>query len=150
MNDTLDGAAENQVARHATAVRAAFADLAGPDRELLLEDLEDHLQEVAAEAGGPLSERLGRPEAYAAELRASAGLPASGTPPAAGPDRGCGRPGAPSSSGASGRSLRPTRPAGPWSSSCLSCGPPGGWYAATWPCRRPASPSRSRTPTWAA
>jgi hypothetical protein len=43
---------------------------------LLLEDLEDHLSEVAAEAGGPLSERLGRPEAYAAELRASAGLPA--------------------------------------------------------------------------
>jgi hypothetical protein len=33
---------------------------------------------VAAEAGGPLAERLGRPEAYAAELRASAGLPAPG------------------------------------------------------------------------
>ena len=76
MNDTIDAGAENQVARYATAVRAAFADLPGPDRELLLEDLEDHLQEVAAEAGGPLSERLGRPEAYAAELRASAGLPA--------------------------------------------------------------------------
>jgi hypothetical protein len=78
VNDTIDGAAENQVARYATAVRAAFADLPGPERELLLEDLEDHLQEVAAEAGGPLSERLGRPEAYAAELRASAGLPVPG------------------------------------------------------------------------
>ena len=78
MNDTMEGAAENQVARYASAVRAAFADLPGPERELLLEDLEDHLAEVAAEAGGPLSERLGRPEAYAAELRASAGLPASG------------------------------------------------------------------------
>jgi hypothetical protein len=78
MNDTIEGAAENQVARYATAVRAAFADLPGPERELLLEDLEDHLAEVTAEAGGPLSERLGRPEAYAAELRASAGLPASG------------------------------------------------------------------------
>ena len=74
MNDTIGG----EVARYATAVRAAFADLPGPDRELLLEDLEDHLQEVAAEAGGPLEERLGRPEAYAAELRASAGLPATG------------------------------------------------------------------------
>jgi hypothetical protein len=74
VNDTIGG----EVARYATAVRAAFADLPGPDRELLLEDLEDHLQEVAAEAGGPLSERLGRPEAYAAELRASAGLPAAG------------------------------------------------------------------------
>lgn len=80
MNDTIEGAAENQVARYASAVRAAFADLPGPDRELLLEDLEDHLQEVAAEAGGPLAERLGRPEAYAAELRASAGLPAPGAP----------------------------------------------------------------------
>jgi len=78
MNDTIDGAGAHQVARYATAVRAAFADLPGPDRELLLEDLEDHLSEVAAEAGGPLAERLGRPEAYAAELRASAGLPASG------------------------------------------------------------------------
>lgn len=74
MNDTIGG----EVARYATAVRAAFADLPGPDRELLLEDLEDHLQEVAAEAGGPLEERLGRPEAYAAELRASAGLPGPG------------------------------------------------------------------------
>ena len=76
MNDTIEG----DVARYASAVRAAFADLPGPDRELLLEDLEDHLQEVAAEAGGPLAERLGRPEAYAAELRASAGLPAPGAP----------------------------------------------------------------------
>lgn len=76
MNDTI----ENQITRYANQVRAAFADLPGPDRELLLEDLEDHLQEVAAEAGGPLAERLGRPEAYAAELRASAGLPAPGTP----------------------------------------------------------------------
>lgn len=74
MNDTIEG----EIARYASAVRAAFADLPGPDRELLLEDLEDHLQEVAAEAGGPLADRLGRPEAYAAELRASAGLPAPG------------------------------------------------------------------------
>jgi hypothetical protein len=77
MNRTVDGAVENQVARYATSVRAAFADLPGPQRELLLEDLEDHLLEVAAEAGGPLAERLGRPEAYAAELRASAGLVAA-------------------------------------------------------------------------
>ena len=83
MNDTIEGAAENQVARYATAVRAAFADLPGPERELLLEDLEDHLQEVAAEAGGSLTERLGRPEAYATELRASAGLPAPGPGPGA-------------------------------------------------------------------
>jgi hypothetical protein len=74
VNDTIGA----DVARYATTVRAAFADLPGPQRDLLLEDLEDHLQEVAAEAGGPLEERLGAPEAYAAELRASAGLPAAG------------------------------------------------------------------------
>jgi hypothetical protein len=79
VNDTIAG----EIAGYATAVRVACADLPGPDRELLLEDLEDHLQEVAAEAGGPLEERLGRPEAYAAELRASAGLPAPA--PGAGP-----------------------------------------------------------------
>jgi hypothetical protein len=39
VNDTIGG----EVARYATAVPAAFADLPGPDRELLLEDLEDHL-----------------------------------------------------------------------------------------------------------
>src|SRR5215211_2863511 len=87
VNDTIDG----DVARYATAVRAAFADLPGPERELLLEDLEDHLQEVAAEAGGPLEERLGRPETYAAELRASAGLPGP-APAAAGAGGGRRRP----------------------------------------------------------
>ena len=44
MNDTIAEAGENQVASYATAVRAACADLAGQYRELLLEDLEDHLQ----------------------------------------------------------------------------------------------------------
>jgi hypothetical protein len=74
VNTTVDG----DVARYAAAVRAAFADLPAPDREALLEDIEDHLVEVAAEPGGPLAERLGPPEAYAAELRAWAGLPAPG------------------------------------------------------------------------
>jgi hypothetical protein len=74
VNTTVDG----EVARYAAAVRAAFADLPAPDREALLEDIEDHLVEVAAEPGGPLAERLGPPEAYAAELRAWAGLPAPG------------------------------------------------------------------------
>jgi hypothetical protein len=74
----VNGTIDTEVARYAGAVRAACADLPERERELLLEDLEDHLAEVAAEAGGPLPERLGRPEAYAAELRASAGLPAPG------------------------------------------------------------------------
>jgi hypothetical protein len=75
VNATVDG----DVARYAAAVRAAFADLPAPDREALLEDIEDHLVEVAAEPGGPLEERLGPPEAYAAELRAWAGLPPGAT-----------------------------------------------------------------------
>jgi hypothetical protein len=75
VNTTVDG----DVARYAAAVRAAFADLPAPDREALLEDIEDHLVEVAAEPGGPLEERLGPPESYAAELRAWAGLPPGGS-----------------------------------------------------------------------
>jgi hypothetical protein len=62
-----------------------FADLPAPDREALLEDIEDHLVEVAAEPGGPLEQRLGPPEAYAAELRAWAGLPAPGAARRRGP-----------------------------------------------------------------
>ncbi|MEW9529045.1 hypothetical protein [Microbispora sp. NPDC049125] len=58
---------------YADAVREALADLPASDREELLEDLDDHLAEVAAEPGMPLEERLGSPEAYAAELRAAYG-----------------------------------------------------------------------------
>jgi hypothetical protein len=79
VNDTV---ATDEIARYAAAVRAAFADLPGGDREGLLEDLEDHLREVLSETGGPLEERLGPPDAYADELRSSAGLPPrSAAPP---------------------------------------------------------------------
>lgn len=62
------------VVRYAAQVRAALADLAPADRDELLEDLENHLLEVRSDDDGPLELRLGAPEAYAAELRASAGL----------------------------------------------------------------------------
>jgi hypothetical protein len=71
VNDTF----AEDVASYARAVRAAFEDLPSSDSEELLDDLESHLEEVLAETGGPLAERLGPPEAYAEELRASAGLP---------------------------------------------------------------------------
>ncbi|MEV7806607.1 hypothetical protein AB0O28_27030 [Microbispora sp. NPDC088329] len=58
---------------YATAVREALADLPARDRDALLEDLDEHLAEVAAEPGMSLEERLGSPEAYAAELRAAYG-----------------------------------------------------------------------------
>jgi hypothetical protein len=56
------------------AIRRALADLDPATRDELLEDLPEHLAEVAAEGEGPLAERLGPPEAYAAELRAAAGI----------------------------------------------------------------------------
>jgi uncharacterized membrane protein len=62
------------VATYAAAVRASLAllmPLAESERESLLEDLEDHLAEVASESDVPLQERLGRPEDYAAELRSA-------------------------------------------------------------------------------
>ena len=63
----------NDVATYAASVRAALSDLPPDQAEILLEDLEDHLREVASEAGGPLTERLGPPEQYAQELRAAYG-----------------------------------------------------------------------------
>jgi len=59
------------VATYAAAVRAALAPLPESQREILLEDLEDHLAEVASESGVPLQERLGKPDDYAAELRSA-------------------------------------------------------------------------------
>ncbi|HEY4845161.1 MAG TPA: hypothetical protein VII89_05655 [Candidatus Dormibacteraeota bacterium] len=61
------------VASYAASVRTALSDLPPDQAEVLLEDLEDHLREIAAEAGGPLAERLGPPEQYAQELRAAYG-----------------------------------------------------------------------------
>jgi uncharacterized membrane protein len=63
----------DDVATYATAVRAALAALPDTERESLLEDLEDHLAEVASESAVPLRERLGKPEDYAAELRSAYG-----------------------------------------------------------------------------
>ena len=63
----------NDVASYATAVRAALAALPDAERESLLEDLEDHLAEVASESDLSLDERLGKPEDYAAELQSAYG-----------------------------------------------------------------------------
>jgi hypothetical protein len=57
------------------ALEEQLDDLPEEDRRELLEDLEQHITEVAAEGEGTLSDRLGIPETYAAELRLSAGLP---------------------------------------------------------------------------
>jgi hypothetical protein len=67
-----------EVVRYLDAVRAHLADLPVDERDELLEDLEAHLVEVAAESDEPLADRLGPPDAYAADLRASAGYPPAG------------------------------------------------------------------------
>lgn len=64
---------DEEIARYAAAVREATADVPEAERTELLEDLEDHLAEVAAESDEPLTVRLGPPEAYAAELRTAYG-----------------------------------------------------------------------------
>jgi len=51
-----------------------LAALPDDERAELLDDLAQHLREIAAEEGPPLLERLGPPDAYAAELLASAGV----------------------------------------------------------------------------
>jgi hypothetical protein len=70
----------NDVATYAASVRAALSDLPSEQAEVLLEDIEDHLREIAAEAGGPLTERLGSPEQYAQELRTAYGAVPANTP----------------------------------------------------------------------
>lgn len=67
-----------EIADYVDRVRAALADLPPEARDELTEDLPEHLAEVAAETDGTLVDRLGEPEAYAAELRAAAG--AEGNP----------------------------------------------------------------------
>jgi nucleotide-binding universal stress UspA family protein len=66
-----------EIAEYAAAVRTALADVPAERSEELLDDLEEHLAEVAADDDAPLVFRLGSPEAYADELRTAAGLPAA-------------------------------------------------------------------------
>jgi len=61
-------------------VARCLATVPAEERAELLDDLAEHLREIAAEPGPPLTERLGPPEAYAAELLASAGVAPAGAP----------------------------------------------------------------------
>ncbi|GAA1031275.1 hypothetical protein GCM10009557_26050 [Virgisporangium ochraceum] len=63
-----------EIDRYFAGVSAALADLPEQVRQELLEDLPDHLAEIAADDPVSLDDRLGPPAAYAAELRAAAGL----------------------------------------------------------------------------
>ena len=63
-----------EAAAYATAVRFALADVEPRDLRALLDGLDDHLAEVAADGDVSLIDVLGPADVYAAELRASAGL----------------------------------------------------------------------------
>lgn len=80
MNSTVS----TEVRDYVVAVRAALSDLPAEDVEEFTTGMEADLAERLAEPGeGTLRDRLGDPEAYAAELRAAAGLPPRVVGPAA-------------------------------------------------------------------
>lgn len=74
MNDTLHIPTRPEVEAFVAEVRARLADLSDDEREELLGGLEADLSDQLAD-GADLREVLGDPAAYAAELRAAAGLP---------------------------------------------------------------------------
>jgi hypothetical protein len=66
-----------QASDYLATVESELSDLRAEDRSALLEDLALHLDALASEDDDrPLAVRLGTPAAYAADLRAAAGLPA--------------------------------------------------------------------------
>src|SRR6187431_418045 len=119
MNDTTVIGSAGQVEdvrAYVRAVRAWLGDLPADEVEDLTAGMEADLAERAAESGGPLGGLLGQPEAYAAELRSAAGLPARVdvvVPDAVRQDAWC------ATHTSWWRGIR----------GCASCGPPGGWRA---------------------
>jgi hypothetical protein len=65
---------ETEIDRYVGEVAAHLGAVPERERTELLDDLRQHLAEVAAEDDGPLAARVGPPREYAAELLASAGL----------------------------------------------------------------------------
>ena len=71
MNTTLNP----EATAYLDAVRDRLKGLPIEEADELVTDLEQHLAELMAEDAGPLADRLGTPQEYAAELAASAGWP---------------------------------------------------------------------------
>ncbi len=69
----MNSTSTEEITAYVAAVRAALAGLPEATRDELLEDLPEHLAEVAADDIGTLVDRLGPPSVYAAELLAGAG-----------------------------------------------------------------------------
>jgi len=74
VNDALNTATRPEVEAFVAEVRARLTDLSDEEREELLGGLEADLSDQLAD-GADLRDVLGDPAAYAAELRAAAGLP---------------------------------------------------------------------------
>ena len=70
----MNATGQDEITAYVEGIRAGLAGLPEATREELLEDLPEHLAEVQADGTGTLTERLGSPEAYASELRATAGF----------------------------------------------------------------------------
>ncbi len=68
----MNRTAQDEITDYVERVRAALSDLPDTTRDELLEDLPEHLAEIRAEDTVTLTDRLGTPESYAAELRATA------------------------------------------------------------------------------
>ncbi len=68
-----------RIAGYLAAAAEQLADLPPGERAELLEDLADHLAEIAADEGAAFDTRLGAPAEYAADFRASAGYPPLGS-----------------------------------------------------------------------
>lgn len=78
MNDTLHIPTRPEVEAFVAEVRARLADLSDEEREELVGGLEGDLSDQLADRPEVLTDVLGDPAAYAAELRAAAGLPERG------------------------------------------------------------------------
>ena len=72
MSTTLD--LPPDVADYLRVVRDALADLPADERDDLLAEVEASLLDAASDSSGAIAAKLGPPEAFAAELRAAAGL----------------------------------------------------------------------------
>ncbi|HEV7886494.1 MAG TPA: hypothetical protein VGO92_02980 [Acidimicrobiales bacterium] len=75
---TMTSTPADEVSRYVADVAAHLGGLDPDERAELLDDLQQHLLEVAAEPGPPLHERLGPPADYAAELLGSVGADPAG------------------------------------------------------------------------
>lgn len=73
----IPGGVDTQITAYVAGVREALADLPPEDLDDLTAGMAADLSEVVRERGGALTDHLGSPASYAAELRAAAGLPTS-------------------------------------------------------------------------